>query len=265
MSTPRRPAAAHAAYVLRRHDWSETSLILELFTRDLGRIVVAARGAKRPYSQLRSVLLPFQRIQLTLGRAASDPLSEIQTLRSAEWAGALAPLTGAGLFAGFYLNELLTRLLARQDPHPIAFDAYAATLAALVDADEEGSQAPLRAFELVLLRESGVLPELTLVTSTQQAVRDEVPYRIDAEAGLVQAGGAAAARLLGRDCIALQRDLAAGDLPALAHSCAAALPALKAQLRPLLQHHLGPAPLRTRQVMIEVQRLLEPAQPIVAS
>ena len=58
-----------AAYVLHRYDWSETSLILDLFTRSKGRIAVAAKGAKRPYSQLRSVLLPFQRITVSLGKA----------------------------------------------------------------------------------------------------------------------------------------------------------------------------------------------------
>ena len=66
----RRGAAALAAYVLHRYDWSESSLIVDLFTRELGRVVVAAKGAKRPTSQLRAVLRPFQRIQATLGRTA---------------------------------------------------------------------------------------------------------------------------------------------------------------------------------------------------
>jgi DNA repair protein RecO (recombination protein O) len=266
MSAAKRPAAALSAFMLRRHDWSETSLIVELFSREQGRIVVAAKGAKRPYSQLRSVLLPFQRIQVSLGRASVDPQSEIQTLRSAEWGGLLAPLSGSGLFAGFYLNELLTRMLARQDPHARLFDAYAATLTALVGTDEAQSEAPLRAFELVLLRECGLLPELGVVTSTQQAVCDDAFYRLDAESGLVvapgqvgQAGwaGANGAGLGGADCAAIQRALADQDGAGLTRACAKALPALKSQLRGLLQYQLGAQPLRTRQVMVEVQRLLE--------
>jgi DNA repair protein RecO (recombination protein O) len=263
MSTARRPAAALSAFMLRRHDWSETSLIVELFSREQGRIVVAAKGAKRPYSQLRSVLLPFQRIQVSLGRASVDPQSEIQTLRSAEWGGLLAPLSGSGLFAGFYLNELLTRMLTRHDPHPRLFDAYAATLTALVRTDEAQSEAPLRAFELVLLRECGLLPELGVVTSTQQAVCDDAFYRLDAESGLVvahaQAGptGPTGAGLGGTDCASIQRALTDQDGPGLTRACAKALPALKTQLRGLLQYQLGAQPLRTRQVMVEVQRLLE--------
>jgi len=127
-------AARHpplAAYVLHRYDWSESSLILDVFTREQGRIAVAAKGAKRPFSQLRSVLLPFQRLHVSLGRdAAGDESREVQTLRAADWAGGHAMLTGPALFSGFYVNELLMKLLARHDPHPKLFDAYGETVAA---------------------------------------------------------------------------------------------------------------------------------------
>ena len=87
MATARRVTAPLDAYVLHRYDWSETSLILDLFTRAKGRVTVAAKGAKRPYSQLRSVLLPFQRIAATIGKQAEDAQADVVTLRSAEWAG----------------------------------------------------------------------------------------------------------------------------------------------------------------------------------
>ena len=90
-SRPARTPSTLNAYVLHRYDWSETSLILDLFTREQGRLAVAAKGAKRPYSQLRSVLLPFQRLSVGVGRVktVSDEQSapEVQNLRSAEWAG----------------------------------------------------------------------------------------------------------------------------------------------------------------------------------
>src|SRR5829696_5596903 len=111
MATRARTPSTLSAYVLHRYDWSETSLILDLFTREQGRLAVVAKGAKRPYSQLRSVLLPFQRIHVGLGRvpradaSADEPANEVQNLRSAEWAGGAAMLTGAALFSGFYLNE----------------------------------------------------------------------------------------------------------------------------------------------------------------
>jgi len=157
MATTRRLAAPLTAYVLHRYDWSETSLILDLFTREQGRLAVAAKGAKRPYSQLRSVLLPFQKIHVGLGRVpksenADESTRDVQNLRSAEWAGGAAMLTGAALFSGFYLNELLMKLLARHDPHPVLFDVYAGTLPLLAHGDDAVSQAALRAFEIALLK-----------------------------------------------------------------------------------------------------------------
>ena len=171
--TARTPATLQS-FVLHHYDWSESSLILDLFTREQGRLAVAAKGAKRPHSQLRAVLLPFQCVQVTLARgrnlADDDAPPEVQTLRAAEWAGGAAMLTGAALFAGFHCNELLMRLLARHDPHPRLFDVYAHTLPALASRDDVGVQAALRAFELVLLKEVGVLPDLSLFTATQRAV-----------------------------------------------------------------------------------------------
>ena len=248
-------AAPHTAYVLHRYDWSESSLILDLFTRDLGRIAAAAKGAKRPYSQLRSVLLPFQRILVTLGRAARDEASsEVQNLRAAEWAGGAAMLTGAALFSGFYLNELLMKLLARHDPHAALFDVYAQTLPALMAGDDAQVQAALRAFELTLLRESGVLPDLSLVTLTQQAVRVEARYTLLAETGVGDARGSGI-DLTGAVLTRLQAALQHGSLPALQHACGSSLAELKVLLRGLIQHQLGTATLRTRQVMLDLQGL----------
>ena len=79
-------SAPAAAYLLHRYDWSESSLILDLFTRDRGRLTVAAKGAKRPYSQLRPVLLPFQRLSVLVSQPPRDESVDIFTLRSAEWA-----------------------------------------------------------------------------------------------------------------------------------------------------------------------------------
>ncbi|HJV60902.1 MAG TPA: DNA repair protein RecO [Albitalea sp.] len=254
-----RVASTLSAYVLHRYDWSESSLILDLFTREQGRIAAAAKGAKRPYSQLRSVLLPFQRIQVALGRVpkserADESASEVQNLRSAEWAGGPAMLTGAALFSGFYLNELLMKLVARHDPHPALFDAYAETLPALARPDDAQVQAALRAFEVVLLKEVGVLPDLSVETSTQQELRAEGAYALLPEAGVAPARPNDTA-IRGVVLIGLQAALAHGSLPALQQACTASLPELKSTLRTLLHYHLGTPQLRTRQVMLDVQTL----------
>jgi DNA repair protein RecO (recombination protein O) len=244
-----------SAFVLHSYAWSESSLIVDLFTREQGRLAVAAKGAKRPHSQLRAVLLPFQRINVALGRPpAAESASEVQTLRSAEWAGGAAMPTGAALFSGFYLNELLMKLLARQDPHPALFDVYAATLPQLADHDDSTVQAALRAFELKLLRALGVLPELNVVTLTQQAVGEAGRYALLAEAG-VAAPRAGQSEFRGGALIGLQAALDHGNLEALQQACSAALPELKPALRGLLHYHLGSSALRTRQVMMDVQNL----------
>jgi DNA repair protein RecO (recombination protein O) len=260
MATGRRAAAHLEAYVLHRYDWSETSLILDLFTREQGRLAVAAKGAKRPYSQLRSVLLPFQRIHVGLGRVpkadanGDEPVNEVQNLRSAEWAGGAAMLTGAALFSGFYLNELLMRLTARHDPHPALFDAYAQTLPALVERDDRVVEAALRAFEIVLLKELGVLPDLSLQTLTLAPVEEGGRYALLPDAG-VAAGRGADGELAGSTLIGLQAALEHGSLAAVQSRCAEALPELKTMLRALLHYHLGSPVMRTRQVMLDVQNL----------
>ena len=254
---PRAPRTAVplAAYVLHRYDWSESSLILDLFTREQGRIAVAAKGAKRPYSQLRGVLLPFQRLNISLGRAAAtdEAASEVQTLRGAEWAGGAAMLTGAALFSGFYVNELLMKLVARHDPHAALFDAYAYTLPELAADDDTQVQAALRAFELVLLRETGLLPDLSLMTLTQQPVRAQERYALLPEAGVGAARDDDA--IDGAALVGLQAALEHGSLAALHQACRPCLAALKVLLRGMIQQQLGSGVLRTRQVMTELQSL----------
>ena len=247
---------ALAAYVLHHYDWSESSVILDLFTREQGRIAVAAKGAKRPFSQLRSVLLPFQRLGISLGRQPpGDETREVHTLRGAEWSGGHPMLTGAALFSGFYLNELLMKLLARQDPHTALFDAYAETVAALSSADDAQTQAALRAFEIVLLKEIGLLPDLAVETASRRPVVADRRYLVLADAGVVETDAERDATTSGATLVALQTALDAADLPALRRAAASALAELRPLLRTQLHYHLGTSQLRTRQVMIEAQAL----------
>jgi len=253
-----RTQATQAAFVLHQYNWSESSLVLDLFTRELGRIAVVAKGAKRPFSQLRAVLLPFQLINVSLSKGAkgADGVAEVQTLRGAEWAGGATMPDGAAIFSGYYLNELLLKLLARQDPHPQLFDAYALALRQINAADDATSQSALRAFELVLLREIGLLPDLSLATLTQAALLPQQPYALSPNSGVVDPG-TDDCTLSGATLIHLQAALEHGSHAALMQACATDLPALRAALRGLLYHHLGQTPLRTRQVMLDLQKLMD--------
>jgi DNA repair protein RecO (recombination protein O) len=246
------------AYVLHRYDWSESSLIVELFTRAQGRLVVVARGAKKPTSNFRPVLLPFQPLQALLGKAPADEQSELRLLRSAEWVGGTPLLGPAALLPGYYANELLMRLLARQDPHPQLFDAYANTLSALAETvgpSDDG--VALRAFELVLLRALGWLPELHTATLDGAALQADKRYGLQAETGVVaQADGIAGARWLALEA-AVAHAYTRGDLAPLRMACSSVAAALRLPLRALLHYHLGSTVLRTREVWQGVQRLAE--------
>lgn len=259
-ASARRHVAPLSAYVLHRYDWSESSVILDLFTREKGRLAVIAKGAKRPYSQLRPVLMPFQRLHVSLGRGQADGEGEVQVLRHAEWTGDAGWLSGAGLFTGFYLNELLLKSVARQDPHPRLFDAYVQTLPLLGVPDESTPHAALRAFELVLLHDTGVLPDLCRITATQQEVREGGGYTLRPEIGVAEAG-IDTPSLPGSLLRAIQHGLEANMLGDVQRATVSAPAALKSVLRALLHYHLGTSSLRTRQAMMEVQNLLDSSRP----
>ena len=239
------------AYVLHRYDWSESSLILEVFTRTYGRVALIARGAKKPSSNFRPILLPLQPLHVAFGGDA-----EIRTLKSAEWQGGHVMPTGDALLSGYYLNELLMRLLARDDPHPVLFDAYAATVQLLANQRIDTLQVALRAFELRLLRDIGLLPVLSAQTATLSALAPEAHYVLLAEAGLREAHDDDRGSLTGGQWQALQLALRA-DAPFAdtMHACVNHLPELKTQLRALLHYHCDVKVLKTRQMMMDLQAL----------
>ena len=239
------------AFVLHRYDWSETSLILEVFTRHHGRIALVAKGAKRPSSGFRPVLLPLQPLQLGYGGEA-----EIRTLKSAEWMGGHVMPTGEALLSGYYLNELLLQLLARDDPHPALFDVYASVVRVLAAGHDEVLEAALRTFELLLLREIGLLPRLDLQTLALAPLQADARYTLVPEGGLRMQGPADRAGLTGAQWLALQQALETGaPFTDTLRACAAVMGELKPQLRTLLHYHCGVGTLRTRQLMVDLQSL----------
>jgi DNA repair protein RecO (recombination protein O) len=239
------------AYVLHRYDWSESSLILEVFSRSCGRIALIARGAKKPSSNFRPILLPLQPLHIAFGGDA-----EIRNLRGAEWQGGHVMPTGDALLSGYYLNELLMRLLARDDPHPVLFDAYAKAVQLLANQSIDTLQVALRAFELRLLRDIGLLPMLDIQTGTLSALDPETEYVLLAEAGLREAHEDDRYSMSGSQWLALQQALH-GDSPFsdTMHACVNSLPALRSQLRTLLHYHCDVKVLKTRQMMLDLQSL----------
>jgi DNA repair protein RecO (recombination protein O) len=239
------------AYVLHRYDWSESSLILEVLTRHHGRIALVAKGAKKPSSSFRPVLLPLQAIQVAYGGDA-----DIRTLKSAEWVGGHVMPTGDALLSGYYLNELLLRLLAREDPHPQLFDAYAATVRVMATEPGELLQASLRVFELLLLREIGLLPSLNCQTLTLADLDPQQEYCLVPEGGLRVAHRDDRHALTGMQWLSLQTaldgDSAFTDTLRLSLDM---LTPLRTQLRTLLNYHCGVGTLKTRQMMIDIQCL----------
>ncbi|MDD2879871.1 MAG: DNA repair protein RecO [Rhodoferax sp.] len=239
------------AYVLHRYDWSETSLILEVFTRHHGRIVLVAKGVKRPSSSFRPILLPLQPLHLAFGGDA-----EIKTLKAAEWQGGHVMPTGDALMSGLYLNELLMLLLAREDPHPLLFDVYASVVQIIASDHGEVLEAALRAFELLLLREIGLLPLLDAQTMTLLALHSGERYSLVPEGGLRQTHAGDRTSLSGTQWVGLQRVLGERvPFTAVLRACAEVASALKPQLRTLLNYHCGVPALRTRQMMIDLQSL----------
>ena len=198
------------------------------------------------------MLLPLQPLRVSFGGDA-----EIRTLKGAEWVGGQVMPTGDALLSGYYLNELLLRLLARDDPHPGLFDAYASAVQVLASEHGEALQPALRAFELVLLREIGLLPDLKLQTPTLAALEPLGRYSLVPEAGLVQSdAGDGRASLDGQHWMLLQDALDnSAPFAAALPRAASVMIQLKPQLRTLLHYHCGVATLRTRQMMKDLQAL----------
>ncbi|MCX8099095.1 MAG: DNA repair protein RecO [Casimicrobiaceae bacterium] len=166
-------SAPDRAFVLHGYPYRETSLVAELFTARHGRLPVVAKGAKRPGSKLRAVLLTLQPLEVVWsGRG------EVRTLTQAHWVPGQAWLTGRALLCGLYLNELILKLLPREDPHPHLFEAYAAALLTLGELGQDAEQAAvLRDFEVTLLAELGYGLELRHDVITGEPLRADALYR----------------------------------------------------------------------------------------
>jgi len=228
------------AFILARRPYSNTSLLLEIFTQGHGRLAVIAKGARASAGKGGGFLQPFVPLELTwTGRG------EVRTLMKSESTGQGILTEGRRLYCGFYLNELLSRLTPRDDSHPGLFHLYDATLRALATTEE--FEPLLRRFEVGLLEDLGYGMQLTHCPDGEP-VREELRYLCSFEEGPIKAIPGGKSGLAGDTLLAL-----AGLMPFTAGAAREA----RLFMRQVLARYLGERPLKSR----ELFRSLYPVKP----
>ena len=250
-------------YVLHTYPFKETSLVVELFSQQFGRIAAVAKGARRPHSAMRGMLQSFQMLS-----GAWSGKNELKTLHSLDWHAGLTLIKGEALMCGFYMNELLLRLLPREDAHESLFEYYDATLktlaseqASLNKQDSSNEKAllnahtslnsknlaiTLRRFELKLLQEMGYAVPL-LTDENDIGISADKSYRYEAEYGACELGATKnGVQLSGLTLLHMAND---------DYTDNQTQNQSKQLMRYLLAHYLGDKPLHTRQLLIDLQGL----------
>lgn len=227
-------------FVLHSYPYKETSLLLDFFSRDYGRITLVAKGAKRPHSALRSVLQTFQPLSVSWSGK-----SEVRTLTAAEWVGGMLPLEKTALLCGFYLNELIVKLFAKEDTITRLFDYYVATLNAL--AQGENALKILRKFEYILLKEAGIIADLTFCTTTQKKIVAHQIYVIEPLDGVrLAAAEEYGPKISGQTLLDIMAENYEKNITQMES---------KALMRFLLSYHLAGVKLNTRQILVDLLKL----------
>lgn len=225
------------AYVLHTRPYRDTSMLVDLFTREHGRVALVAKGVRAGKSRRRALLNPFIALLVSFqGRGG------LKLLTGLEAHGASPSLQGAALYCGFYINELLLRLLAEHDPHPYVYENYQATLMAL--SREKQLEPWLRRFELSVLEELGYGINLLADATHDTPLQADAWYQFESELGFTQVptgahSEGAQSLFSGRDLLAIASD----DF-----SHAQTRQAAKRLTRSALQPLLGSRPLKSREL-----------------
>ncbi len=221
-------------FILHSRPYKDSSQILDILTAEYGRLSVLAKGSRRRQKggSSAAVLQPFIPLLLSFSGNA-----ELKTVTASEVVGSPCAPSGARLFSGLYLNELLVRLLHRHDPHPSLFLAYSEAIGDLKKSGEVDEV--LRCFEFTLLQELGFGLDLSIDGSNGQAISPESCYRYDHQYGLVQdnqPNPEGRPLFAGSDLLIM----AAGEFGGQVKTSA------KHLLRQALANHLGDTPLKSR-------------------
>ena len=228
-------------FILHTYPFKETSVVAEVFTRSHGRVALIARGARRPTSAMRGLMQPFTPLLLSwFGK------SELKTLHAAEWQGGLIAPQGRALMCGFYLNELLLRLLARGDAHEQLYDRYVGTLDQLAGEGITDYERILRHFEKNLLAEIGYGATFDIDADSGAPIDPDARYVFQPERGALRENGQPGCPVSGQTLI---------DLAASRFERPATLVEAKSLMRTLINHTLGAKPLYTRQLLRELTDL----------
>ena len=224
------------AYLLHHYPFRESSRILELFTRRHGRVSLFARAARRGGSALPAALQPFAEVLVSWSaRGEAGQLTGAETVRPS------ALLAGDRLMSGFYVNELLLKLLPRQDPHPQLYEAYERLLAGLQEVTCDPAR-PLRLFEKRLLEELGWGLDLGQDAGSGQPIEPGRAYRYRVDGGAEAVDGVAEGAMIfaGDSLLSLAREELT-DPQSLVDA--------RRLLRAAIEQCLDGRPLRTREVM----------------
>ena len=234
------------AFVLHAYPYRETSLIVEAFTPEYGRVAMVARGARRPRSEMRGLLQGFRPLVLSWSGQ-----HELKTLMRAEWRGGLPLVGGSALWCGFYLNELLLKLLPREDAHPQLFADYEAALADLAAGRDQATV--LRRFEVRLLAAMGYALPLVREADTDAPVDPAARYHYAFDRGPQRIAGVMASEPR-RGALLVQ----GATLIALAENrfpSAETATEAKRLMRKVLDHYLEQRGIESRRVVQDLQAL----------
>lgn len=241
--TATRRVQQQPAYVLHHRPFRDTSQLLDVISREHGKVTLVARGSRAAKSRLRGLLRPFQALRLSW-----FVRSDLGTLTGAEIDSAPLALGGDALLSAYYVNELVLNFLHRHDPQPEIFDAYSQTITALARSEELAAN--LRVFEIELLRLLGYALNLEYDANLHEPIEEQrcYDYRVDqgpvsvsrSEGPMVFSGASLRGIDESRfDDPAVLRD--AGRL-----------------LREVIRHHLDGRELKSRKVLLDLHRARMP-------
>ncbi|MDH3266483.1 MAG: DNA repair protein RecO [Gammaproteobacteria bacterium] len=229
-----------AAFILHHRPFRDSSQILDIFSRDHGKLALVARGSRGARSRLKGVLRPFMPLSLSW-----IIKSDLGTLTGAENRGGPLSLSGDALLSGYYVNELVMHFLHRHDPQPEIFDAYTHTIESLVMAGNDIAEC-LRRFEIELLRQVGYALNLDYEFATNAVLEDEKHYEYRVEQGPVAVSKSQGPLVFTGKMLA--------SISAQQFAQADVLRAANRLLREVIRFHLGGKELKSRKVLLEMHR-----------
>ncbi len=228
-----------AAFILHHRPFRDTSQILDVLSREHGKLALVARGSRGPKSRLRGVLRPFMPLAMSWVQR-----SDLGTLTGAELHGAPMRLNGDALLSGYYVNELLLHFLHRHDPQPEIFDIYVRAIEALGSSDDV---APcLRRFEIDLLRQLGYALNLEHEAESQEPLNADLFYEYRFEQGPVRVARSEGALVFSGNILSAIAEQRFEE--------SAVLRSANRLLREVIGFHLGGKEIKSRKVLVDLHR-----------